>query len=53
MTYDVVQLHELVAITAATLDGEVPDEDQDIVQEYVNGLIVWQLEDVTTMQNHR
>lgn len=29
-----------MAITAATLDGNVPDEDQDLVQEYIEALIV-------------
>jgi hypothetical protein len=29
-----------VAITAATLDGNVPDEDQDLVHEYIEALIV-------------
>ncbi|KAM0719687.1 hypothetical protein Q7P37_003818 [Cladosporium fusiforme] len=33
------ELQEMVAITAATLDGEVPDEDHDVVQDYVDGLI--------------
>jgi hypothetical protein len=29
-----------VAITAATLDGNVPEDDQDMVQEYIEALIV-------------
>jgi hypothetical protein len=33
-------LQELVAITAAALDGNVPDDDQDLVQEYIEALIV-------------
>ena len=29
-----------MAITAATLDGNVPEDDQDLVQEYIEALIV-------------
>ncbi|GAB7329510.1 hypothetical protein MBLNU13_g01285t1 [Cladosporium sp. NU13] len=32
-------LQELVAIAAATLDGRVPEDDLDLVQEYVNILV--------------